>query len=113
MSNQSLILVTNDDGINAPGINELAAELSKVGRVVVVAPDRDKSAASHSLTMDRPLRVKELGQGRHSVDGTPTDCVILAVGEILAEKPALVVSGINPGPNLCDSSLFYWVVTWS
>ncbi|MFN2369099.1 MAG: 5'/3'-nucleotidase SurE, partial [Desulfurivibrionaceae bacterium] len=69
---------------------------------VVVAPDRDKSAASHSLTMQRPLRVKKLSAGRYSTDGTPTDCVILAVGKILGETPKLVVSGINPGPNLCD-----------
>ena len=102
MSSQSLILVTNDDGIYAPGLKALAAELNKVGRVCVVAPDRDNSAASHSLTMDRPLRVRELEERHHSVDGTPTDCVILAVGKILAEKPDLVVSGINPGPNLCD-----------
>lgn len=102
MTNQSLILVTNDDGIHAPGLKALAAELGKVGRVVVVAPDRDNSAASHSLTMTRPLRVRELERGWHSVDGTPTDCVILAEGKILAEKPGLVVSGINPGPNLCD-----------
>ena len=102
MSNQSLILVTNDDGIYAPGLKALAAELCKVGQVVVVAPDRDNSAASHSLTMQRPLRVKEVESGWHSVDGTPTDCVILAVGKIIGRKPALVVSGINPGPNLCD-----------
>ncbi len=102
MSNQSLILVTNDDGIHAPGLKELAVELGKVGRVVVVAPDRDNSAASHSLTMNRPLRVRDRGNGWYSVDGTPTDCVILAVGKILEENPSLVVSGINPGPNLCD-----------
>lgn len=97
-----LILVTNDDGVYAPGLQALAIELAKVGRVVVVAPDRDNSAASHSLTMTRPLRVRELGPDRYSVDGTPTDCVILAVGKILTEKAALVMSGINPGPNLCD-----------
>jgi len=102
MAEQPLILVTNDDGVLAPGLNSLAAELAQVGRVVVVAPDRDCSAASHSLTMQRPLRVKELGHDIFSVDGTPTDCVILAVGKILAATPVLVVSGINPGPNLCD-----------
>lgn len=102
MTSKSLILVTNDDGIHAPGLKALVAELSRVGRVVVVAPDRDNSAASHSLTMQRPLRVKEIEAGWYSVDGTPTDCVILAVGKIMKEKPALVVSGINPGPNLCD-----------
>lgn len=102
MTDGPLILVTNDDGIFAPGLQALAEELGKVGRVAVVAPDRDNSAASHSLTMQRPLRVKKLAADRYSVDGTPTDCVILAVGKILPEMPALVVSGINPGPNLCD-----------
>jgi len=102
MANDTLILVTNDDGVFAPGLKVLAEELRKVGRVVVVAPDRDNSAASHSLTMQRPLRVKKLGIDCYSVDGTPTDCVILAEGKILDKKPDLVVSGINPGPNLCD-----------
>lgn len=97
-----LILVTNDDGIHAPGLTILAQALQSLGRVVIVAPDQDNSAASHSLTMKRPLRVKDLGQDRYSVDGTPTDCVTLAMGKILPRKPQLVVSGINPGPNLGD-----------
>jgi 5'-nucleotidase len=102
MAEKPLILVTNDDGVFAPGLKAMAVELARIGRVVVVAPDRDNSAASHSLTMQRPLRVKEIEKDVFSVDGTPTDCVILAVGKILASSPALVVSGINPGPNLCD-----------
>jgi 5'-nucleotidase len=73
MAEGALILVTNDDGVYAPGLKALAAELQKIGRVVVVAPDRDNSAASHSLTMQRPLRVKELEVDWYSVDGTPTD----------------------------------------
>lgn len=97
-----LILVTNDDGIHAPGLAILAQALQALGRIVIVAPDQDNSAASHSLTMKRPLRVKDLGQDRYSVDGTPTDCVTLAMGKILPHKPRLVVSGINPGPNLGD-----------
>lgn len=97
-----LILVTNDDGVRAPGLAILAQALQGVGRTVIVAPDRDNSAASHSLTMTRPLRVKEQGGNRYSVDGTPTDCVTLALGKILSCKPQLVVSGINPGPNLGD-----------
>ncbi|HIJ89250.1 MAG: 5'/3'-nucleotidase SurE [Desulfobulbaceae bacterium] len=97
-----LILVTNDDGVRAPGLAVLAKALEAVGQIVIVAPDQDNSAASHSLTMKRPLRVKELGPNRYSVDGTPTDCVTLAVGKILLHKPHLVVSGINPGPNLGD-----------
>lgn len=102
MVEKILILVTNDDGVFAPGLAALAQELQQVGRVVVVAPDRDNSAASHSLTMQRPLRVKAIEADRYSVDGTPTDCVILAVGKILKRNPDLIVSGINPGPNLCD-----------
>ena len=98
MAEQPLILVTNDDGVFAPGLKALAAEMARIGRVVVVAPDRDNSAASHSLTMQRPLRVKELDQDVFSVDGTPTDCVILALGKILAAPPVLIVSGINSGP---------------
>jgi 5'-nucleotidase len=97
-----LILVTNDDGIHAPGLAILAQTLHAIGQTVIVAPDQDNSAASHSLTMKRPLRVKELGPSRYSVDGTPTDCVTLAMGKILPRKPQLVVSGINPGPNLGD-----------
>jgi 5'-nucleotidase len=102
MAEQPLILVSNDDGVFAPGLKALAAEMARVGRVAVVAPDRDSSAASHSLTMQRPLRVKELDPDVFSVDGTPTDCVILALGKILTSPPTLIVSGINPGPNLCD-----------
>jgi len=102
LTSKQLILVTNDDGVYAPGLKALASELAQIGKVVVVAPDRDNSAASHSLTMQRPLRVREVEKNWYSVDGTPTDCVILAVGKILKEIPALVVSGINPGPNLCD-----------
>lgn len=97
-----LILVTNDDGVRGPGLAILAQALQAIGRIVIVAPDQDNSAASHSLTMKRPLRVKELARNRYSVDGTPTDCVTLAIGKILPYKPHLVVSGINPGPNLGD-----------
>lgn len=99
---QPLILVTNDDGIMAPGLAALAGALGGVGRVVVVAPERDNSAASHSLTMRRPLLVREDGPDRFAIDGTPADCVIVGVGKLLNAKPALLVSGINPGPNLGD-----------
>jgi 5'-nucleotidase len=97
-----LILVTNDDGIEAPGLLALAEALAAVGRVVVVAPERDNSAASHSLTMRRPLLVRELAPDRFAIDGTPTDCVIVGVGKLLPDRPKLLVSGINPGPNLGD-----------
>jgi len=97
-----LILVTNDDGIAAPGLTALAGALAALGRVVVIAPERDNSAASHSLTMRRPLLVREDGPDRFAIDGTPADCVIVGVGKLLTTRPTLVVSGINPGPNLGD-----------
>ncbi|MDF1536778.1 MAG: 5'/3'-nucleotidase SurE [bacterium] len=96
-----LILVTNDDGINAPGILALAGALGKLGRVVVVAPDRERSAASHSLTLNHPLRIDELGDDRFAIDGTPTDCVHLATHVLLnGTTPDLLVSGINRGGNM-------------
>ena len=94
------ILLTNDDGIHAPGIEILSEALSSVGRVTVVAPDRERSASSASLTLHLPLRYEEIGPGRYSVEGTPTDCVIIGLHEILPALPDLVVSGINRGPNL-------------
>ena len=99
---QPLILITNDDGIHAPGLTALASSLQQIGKIVIVAPDRDNSAASHSLTMNRPLRVQEIATDSYAIDGTPTDCVTIGIGKILTEKPLLVVSGINPGPNLGD-----------
>lgn len=97
-----IILVTNDDGILAPGLHALTAALSRLGRTVVVAPERDCSAASHSLTMTRPLRLRRHHPDWYGLDGTPADCVTVAVEKVLTEKPRLVVSGINPGPNLGD-----------
>ena len=99
---QPLILITNYDGIHAPGLAALAKSLKQIGKTVIVAPDRDNSAASHSLTMNRPLRVQEITTDSYAIDGTPTDCVTIGIGKILPEKPLLVVSGINPGPNLGD-----------
>jgi 5'-nucleotidase len=100
------ILITNDDGYSARGIEILTQELSQVADVSVVAPERDKSGASNSLTLKRPLRVKVLGQGRYYVDGTPTDCVHLALSGLLESQPDMVVSGINAGPNLGDDVLY-------
>jgi 5'/3'-nucleotidase len=97
-----LILVTNDDGINSPGITVLAAALSAMGRVVIVAPDRERSAVGHSLTLHAPLRADELRPDVFAVDGTPTDCVNLGIHGLLAKTPDLVVSGINRGGNLGD-----------
>jgi len=96
------ILITNDDGIDAPGINALADALSRVADVAVVAPDRERSAVSHALTLHHPLRAVQLAPGRYSVDGTPTDCVNLGIHSLLDFHPDLVVSGINRGANLGD-----------
>src|SRR5210317_846337 len=100
------ILVTNDDGYLAPGIAVLADTLSAIARVTVVAPDRNKSGASNSLTLMRPLRAEMSPQGFYRVDGTPTDCVHIAISGLLEDKPDMVVSGINAGPNLCDDVLY-------
>jgi 5'-nucleotidase len=96
------IMVTNDDGIQAPGILALTAALRELGDVTVVAPDRERSAAGHSLTLHSPLRVFELKKGFYAVDGTPTDCVNMGIHSLLSFRPDLVVSGINHGPNLGD-----------
>lgn len=100
------ILITNDDGYLAPGIKLLAQELAQVARISVVAPDRNKSGASNSLTLMRPLRVERSRDGFYYVDGTPTDCVHLALSGLLDPVPDMVVSGINAGPNLGDDVLY-------
>jgi len=95
------ILLCNDDGIFARGLRELADALRAAGHDLnVIAPDREQSATSHSITLDRPLRIRAHGEGEWAVDGTPTDCVLLAVNGLLPERPELVVSGINHGPNM-------------
>ena len=104
------ILVTNDDGFYARGLWLLARELSKVGDVVIVAPDREQSAVGSSMTLHHPLRVRKVrspleGVPRYSVEGTPSDCVILALGRLLTDKVDLVFSGINEGANLGDDVL--------
>ena len=100
------ILITNDDGYLAPGIRALAEELSRVAEISVVAPDRNRSGASNSLTLHRPLRVEQSPEGYYYVDGTPTDCVHLALSGFLEMSPDMVVSGINAGPNLGDDVLY-------
>ncbi len=97
-----MILVTNDDGVYSPGIQVLAKRLRELDTVVIVAPDRERSAAGHSMTLHRPLLIEELKESMFSVNGTPTDCVNIAVKGLLKEVPKLVVSGINKGPNLGD-----------
>lgn len=96
------IMVTNDDGIHAPGIRALAEAMQELGNVTVVAPDRERSAAGHSLTLHSPLRIFELHKGWYAVDGTPTDCVNMGIHNMLPVTPDLVVSGINHGANLGD-----------
>ncbi len=96
------ILVTNDDGIHAPGIRALAEELAGLGEVAVVAPDRERSAVGHALTLHHPLRAERIAHNWFAVDGTPTDCVNLGIHSLLDFQPNLVVSGINRGGNLGD-----------
>jgi 5'-nucleotidase len=100
------ILLTNDDGVHAPALVQLQKELSALGRVTIVVPDRDQSATSHSLTLHRPLRIHRHDGERFSVDGTPTDCVLIAYYGLLDHRPDLVVSGINHGPNMGED-VFY------
>lgn len=106
------ILVTNDDGVFSEGIERLAAALSPVGEVVTVAPDQERSAAGHSLTLQSPLRAKLVGENRWSVDGTPTDCVNWGVLHLMKdERPRLIVSGINLGLNLGDDVTYSGTVS--
>jgi len=100
------ILVSNDDGYHAKGIIALTEALEAVADVIVVAPDRNRSAASNSLTLSDPLRVKRHAENRYSVNGTPSDCVHLALTGLLEEEPDLVVSGINHGANLGDDVIY-------
>jgi len=106
-----LILVSNDDGIFSEGLDALASVLSDLGEVYVVAPDRERSAAGHSMTLHRPLRVTEVGPRRYAVDGTPTDCVNLAVNGVLPRRPRLVMAGINKGPNLGEDMTYSGTVS--
>jgi 5'-nucleotidase len=100
------ILVTNDDGIEARGIRTMARAMAALGRVTIVAPHVEQSATSHALTLRRPLRVRWLEERVASVDGTPTDCVLLAVHDLLGEAPDVVVSGVNHGANLGDDVIY-------
>ncbi|HWO56154.1 MAG TPA: 5'/3'-nucleotidase SurE [bacterium] len=95
------ILISNDDGVHAPGIRTLAREMRALGEVIVVAPDSNQSAVSHALTMNRPLRIRKIDTNVYSVDGTPTDCITLAFHEILKSRwPDVIVSGLNHGANM-------------
>lgn len=100
------LLCTNDDGIHAEGLSVLVEASRSLGDVFVVAPDRQQSASSHSLTVHRPLRVTQTDDTAYAIDGTPTDCVLIAVRDLLPEKPHFVLSGINHGSNMGEDVLY-------
>lgn len=100
------ILLSNDDGYFSPGIQALASELAKVADITVVAPERDRSGASNSLTLDRPLQLRRAANGFYYVNGTPSDCVHLAVTGMLDMVPDMVISGINHGANMGDDTVY-------
>lgn len=97
---EKIILITNDDGIDAEGMKALCRSLEEIGTIFIVAPEQEQSASSHAITLDKPLRIKEYNPNKFGVSGTPTDCVLLAVHAILERNPDLIVSGINHGPNM-------------
>jgi len=101
-----LILLSNDDGYFAPGLNILAEYISKIADIIVVAPERNRSGASNSLTLDRPLTVRKAGNGFYYLNGTPTDCVHLAVTGLIEEVPDMIISGINDGANMGDDTIY-------
>lgn len=100
------ILLSNDDGYRAPGLAALAARLGELAAVSVVAPERDRSGASNSLTLELPIRARVADNGYTAVDGTPTDCVHLGITGLLEQEPDMVVAGVNSGPNLGDDVLY-------
>jgi 5'-nucleotidase len=110
-STPPVILVSNDDGVHAPGIAALASALGRVGEVWVVAPDRERSAVGHALTLHRPLLADQLGTRRFAVNGTPSDCVNLALLGLLPVRPAVVVAGVNAGANLGDDVTYSGTVS--
>lgn len=106
-----IILVTNDDGVHSQGLIALYRAMKEIGDAYIVAPDRERSAVGHSLTLHRPLKVEELREHVYSINGTPTDAVVIGVNKILPERPALVVSGINRGGNLGDDITYSGTVS--
>lgn len=106
MSKQPVYLVSNDDGVYAPGLQVLVDCAQELGEVVVVAPDSNRSGYSNAITLDKPLRVSRTPQGYHAVNGTPTDCVHLALNGLLDEDPYRVITGVNAGANLGDDALY-------
>jgi len=106
-----VILVTNDDGVHSPGLSALFLGMKTLGEAYVIAPDRERSAVSHALTMHRPLKVEQIKERIYSINGTPTDCVAVGINKILPARPALVVSGINKGANLGDDITYSGTVS--
>lgn len=106
-----LIIVTNDDGVHSSGLLALFHAMKKIGEAYIIAPDRERSAVSHALTLHRPLKVEELRKNVFSVNGTPSDCVALGVNKILSRKPDLIASGINMGANLGDDVTYSGTVS--
>ena len=111
MTAKPKILVTNDDGVHAPGLHKLAAALKPLGDVVVVAPDRERSAASHALTLHKPLRADQVKRRVYCINGTPSDCVNLGVMRLTGGRPALIASGVNQGENLGDDVTYSGTVS--
>src|SRR5206468_11930883 len=110
-SSMSVVVLTNDDGVHAPGLAALERALAELGDIYVLAPEREQSACGHALTLHRPLRPHQLGERRFAVNGTPSDCVNLAVLGFLPAPPVLVVSGINHGANLGDDVTYSGTVS--
>lgn len=106
-SDKPMILLTNDDGFFSEGLEVLTRALTGLAQVYIVAPDREKSATSLALSLHRPLRVKEVRKNIYAIDGTPADCVYMAVQKLLPRKPDLLISGPNPGPNLGQQDTAY------
>ncbi len=111
MAKKRLILLTNDDGLQVPGLQVLAEELSTLGEIHIVAPEKEQSAVGHSLTLRHPLRIEKIAPRVTAVEGTPTDCVLLAYYRLLPGKPAIVFSGINFGLNLGDDITYSGTVS--
>lgn len=107
----SVILVTNDDGVHSPGLLSLYTAMQELGDTYIVAPDRERSAVGHALTLHRPLKVEEIRKHVYSVNGMPTDCVAIGINKILPGKPDFVVSGINKGANLGDDLTYSGTVS--
>jgi 5'-nucleotidase len=111
MSDRPLIVVTNDDGIRAGGLDALAAAAEELGEVWVIAPETEQSAMAHALTLHHPLRIRQYSERRFSIDGTPTDCVFFAALHLCPRRPAIVLSGVNRGANVGDDVTYSGTVS--